>query len=750
MASMLDQVIYTRSLPHRDLKKGGALEKSDGFGVYSASRQLLEPGKKVNVDLLISQLAVKNCAKEGDAVGLTRSYDFFDVGPDCQALVYEVSRPKGEIARTNGAENRAGNYVKQGFIGSFAGYPCEYFGAEAWTAHKATENSYYHDDDPSREPAWLPQVQDSPKYGHITLERIRAFVCNGRVEAVKAAVWYLIQEMEKPVNERRVLLIKDVPENVEQWVAAIHYAFSAQMARQITFSTNRTKLTSQIETILYYHADASGNYVRGMVRGPQTIRTPYCMIVGYHPQDKFSATVKQLPTSSFVILDGTAKTIGVTPDETIRRAYYNAVIQYDEDLSDFCRVVLPGLPLKGITARLPDLFDAYKYLLDSENRSERWTYEATMRHLKNLTAQGIPTNNALNEYLLTECRKVYSRFAQEDEKQDFALLKAMWKISLAIRREQDVIDCVADRLAAPLSRLQVNGGILVKSWHALKNSQLMPLVNKALREIMEDSEARDFLHVISVEGHGAYPTERVFKNPYTTVTCDDEELKWKYEYYLNECHEMDTFIGDLIDAINEADEPTVMIIYGDHIPALDVKEENYKADNLYQTRYVIWDNIGLEKEDRDITSYQSGAVLLEDAGLAHEGILFDYQQTVSEDEPSYLDDMEAIAYDMLYGKNYVFGGTSPYKPSDMKMGHKDISIKEIKKIGDRYYIRGSNFTERSIISLNGKQLSTVYLSPTLLALSEAVDPEDIEKLEVSQVDKSEEEILTTVGANEEL
>ena len=269
-------------------------------------------------------------------------------------------------------------------------------------------------------------------------------------------------------------------------------------------------------------------------------------------------------------------------------------------------------------------------------------------------------------------------------------------------------------------------------------------------EIMEDSEARDFLHVISVEGHGAYPTERVFKNPYTTVTCDDEELKWKYEYYLNECHEMDTFIGDLIDAINEAEEPTVMIIYGDHIPALDVKEENYKADNLYQTRYVIWDNIGLEKEDRDITSYQSGAVLLEDAGLAHEGILFDYQQTVSEDEPSYLDDMEAIAYDMLYGKNYVFGGTSPYKPSDMKMGHKDISIKEIKKIGDRYYIRGSNFTERSIISLNGKQLSTVYLSPTLLALSEAVDPDDIEKLEVSQVDKSEEEILTTVGANEEL
>ncbi len=271
-----------------------------------------------------------------------------------------------------------------------------------------------------------------------------------------------------------------------------------------------------------------------------------------------------------------------------------------------------------------------------------------------------------------------------------------------------------------------------------------------IMEIMKDTEERDFLHVISVEGHGAYPTEQVFKNPYTTVTCDDETTKWKYEYYLNECHEMDTFIGDLIKAINKADEPTVMIIYGDHIPALDVKEENYKADNLYQTRYVIWDNIGLEKKDRDITSYQSGAILLKDAGISHQGIIFDYQQTTSQKDPAYLDDMEAIAYDMLYGRNYAFGGTTPYKTADMKMGHKDISIKEVRKIGDRYYIRGSNFTERSIISMEGKQLSTVYLSPTLLALNEEVSPDDLEKLEVSQVDKSEEEILTTVGANEEL
>ena len=272
-----------------------------------------------------------------------------------------------------------------------------------------------------------------------------------------------------------------------------------------------------------------------------------------------------------------------------------------------------------------------------------------------------------------------------------------------------------------------------------------------IMEIMKSTEERDFLHVISVEGHGSYPTEQVFKHPYTEVTAEDEYTKWRYEYYLNECHEMDTFIGDLIKEIEESGEPTVMIIYGDHIPTLDVKEENYKQDDLYTTRYVIWDNIGLPKQDRDIHSYESGAMLLADAGLEHEGIIFDYQQTndPKEDE-TYLSDQEALAYDMLYGRQYAYGGSEPYERVAMKMGHKSISIRDLVKIGDRYYIRGENFTERSIISMEGKQLPTVYLSPTLLALNEDIEPDDIDKLEVSQVDKSKETILTTVGANEEL
>ena len=61
-------------------------------------------------------------------------------------------------------------------------------------------------------------------------------------------------------------------------------------------------------------------------------------------------------------------------------------------------------------------------------------------------------------------------------------------------------------------------------------------------------------------------------------------------------------------------------------------------------------------------------------------------------------------------------------------------IDGIISIGKKYYIKGQNFTEHSTVSLDGKVLKTVYLSPTLLGLSEKIDQKDVKKLRVSQID----------------
>ena len=77
------------------------------------------------------------------------------------------------------------------------------------------------------------------------------------------------------------------------------------------------------------------------------------------------------------------------------------------------------------------------------------------------------------------------------------------------------------------------------------------------------------------------------------------------------------------------------------------------------------------------------------------------------------------------------------------MGVKDIKINEVVQIGEDYYIKGENFTEFSKISLDGEILKTVYLGPTILALKEDVDPEDVSRMKVSQVEKNKEILSTT-------
>ena len=273
---------------------------------------------------------------------------------------------------------------------------------------------------------------------------------------------------------------------------------------------------------------------------------------------------------------------------------------------------------------------------------------------------------------------------------------------------------------------------------------------KDIMEIMKKSKERDFMHIISVQGHGKYPDEQVYKHPYATVTADNESTKWKYEYYFQQMYEMDKFIGKLIKEINKADEPTIMIIYGDHIPALDVKESNYENGDLYQTDYVIWDNIGLDKHDEDITSYEAGAILLDEAGLGHEGVIFDYQQTTGNKGKNYKSNLEALSYDILYGDSYAFGGINPYKRINMTMGHKKIKINDVIKIVEKYYITGENFTECSKVSLDGELLSTSYLTPELLSLNDKVSKEDVPKLQVSQIDNKDNTILSTINSLEEL
>lgn len=275
-----------------------------------------------------------------------------------------------------------------------------------------------------------------------------------------------------------------------------------------------------------------------------------------------------------------------------------------------------------------------------------------------------------------------------------------------------------------------------------KNWAKDAILTEQILSAFESTDGSDYIYTISVQGHGRYPQEQVLMNPAVTVEkAESEEQKWSYEYYVNQVYEMDLFVKELTDVLENYDEDVVLIMYGDHLPALDMEEDTLKNGDLYKTEYIIWDNFGMKKKDKDLMAYELSSNVLKRLGISV-GMMTKYQQNYSNDK-NYLANLEALGYDMLYGKQYIYGETNPFETTDMRMGVKKIEIDEIIQIGEAYYIKGKNFTEYSKISLNGKVLDTVYLGPTILALKDEVNPEDASKMKVSQVEKNKEILSTT-------
>ena len=119
---------------------------------------------------------------------------------------------------------------------------------------------------------------------------------------------------------------------------------------------------------------------------------------------------------------------------------------------------------------------------------------------------------------------------------------------------------------------------------------------------------------------------------------EDEGKRNAWEYYVNEVHEMDKFVGQLIDAIEQRGEPTVLVFYGDHLPTLGLEAKDLKGKYLYNTNYVIWDNIGLEKKDGNIAAYQIMAEVFDRLDI-HTGTIFNYHQQRRQTK-NYLADLE--------------------------------------------------------------------------------------------------------------
>lgn len=262
------------------------------------------------------------------------------------------------------------------------------------------------------------------------------------------------------------------------------------------------------------------------------------------------------------------------------------------------------------------------------------------------------------------------------------------------------------------------------------------ILTQHIMEAMDTTKQEDFVFTVSVQGHGNYPETQVIENPKIKVEgIEDEALKNKWEYYVNQVYEMDQFVGDLIKAVEERNEPSVVVFYGDHLPTMGLKAEDLKSRYLYNTNYVIWDNIGLQKDDKNIPAYQLMPEVLNRLDI-HSGTVFNYHQQ-RKGTKNYLSDLELLQYDILYGKQYVYNGKAPITEGHMVMGIRNVSLSSIvPQLNSGYSLYGENFTKYSRVYVNGEKQKSSFLNNTRINLSET-ELKDGDVIQVGQVGSSD-------------
>lgn len=235
-----------------------------------------------------------------------------------------------------------------------------------------------------------------------------------------------------------------------------------------------------------------------------------------------------------------------------------------------------------------------------------------------------------------------------------------------------------------------------------------------IMKVLNSTKEQDFIYGISVQGHGKYPS---------------------FAYYCQQIHDMDLFVEKLVYRLARREKPAVLVLYGDHLPGFEWSREEMENGSLYQTKYVIWNNVGMKKNQRDLEAYQLAAHVLNLLHI-HEGTMIRFHQHYLNEknfaEKEYLEDMQVLEYDILYGDQEVYGGESPYEATEMEMGTLPIVLRSVTCQGEKILVRGENFNEFSKICVDGKPVETVFVGRGLLK-AEGISLKEDEEITVWQI-----------------
>jgi len=251
------------------------------------------------------------------------------------------------------------------------------------------------------------------------------------------------------------------------------------------------------------------------------------------------------------------------------------------------------------------------------------------------------------------------------------------------------------------------------------------------------SPGPDFIFTNTMENHFPFYPGKFKQNTFTVTGDVTKETKGILETYATGIADSDLMLKSLVDYYTNSKEPTIVVLFGDHKPAMGSNYSVYTdsgyfkpndSDGLhkmYNVPVIVWNNyLPAHKDNLDISPSFLGPYLLNLAqkeGTPYEDYLYalslktpiipplNYYKEYNM-KPEDLDQYKLLQYDMMFGKQYSMPQVKmPIVDPNFLFGYGKItieSVSELTKASTSFELSGHNFVQKSIAFVNGKAMTT--------------------------------------------
>lgn len=274
-------------------------------------------------------------------------------------------------------------------------------------------------------------------------------------------------------------------------------------------------------------------------------------------------------------------------------------------------------------------------------------------------------------------------------------------------------------------------------------------LSKRILEEIKKTEKPDFVYAISMQAHGPYSTE---ENPDKLIEVSGNispSSKAILANYTQTISDVDQSLKLLIEGLEQLNEPSIVVFFGDHLPMLGTNfdvysEANFFRDelnyqdylNMYSVPFVVWDNYSGNKEELRISANFLSSYILERTkktgspttdflnSLTQNGsnvLISEHHQMREAISQKEIDQYQLLQYDLLFGNEYAYLLQPDHKPqpnNDYVLGDgRAIIVNATPPNTSVIEIQGEHFLHDHKVYVNGQLVHTDFENPTYMTAS---------------------------------